>query len=234
MEITPVAYFHSPLKTKFGIPKQSGLAQGLKGYITFSGEWKNADALRGIDGFDYLWLIWGFSANRHEARGTTVRPPVLGGNTRVGVWATRSPFRPNGLGLSAVRIERVEIDAAQGPVIHVSGADLMDNTPIYDIKPYVPYADAYPGVRSGFTGLDKLNRLNVVVGDEVSKTMGERCVAALAEVLALDPRPQYHNDADRVYGMAFDKWDIKFTVSENTVSVIGCEERNVEKSLIKH
>lgn len=228
MEIKPVAYFHSPLKTKFGIPKQSGLAQGLKGYITFSDEWKNADALRGIDGFDYLWLIWGFSANRHAAHGTTVRPPVLGGNTRVGVWATRSPFRPNGLGLSSVRIEGVELDAAQGPVIHVSGADLMDNTPIYDIKPYVPYADAHTDARSGFTGLEKLHRLNVVVGDKVAKKIGEGSAAALVEVLALDPRPQYHNDASRVYGMAFDKWDIKFSVSEDTVSVVGCEDRVVK------
>ena len=173
MEIRPVAHFRSPLKTKFGIPKQSGLAHSLKGSIVFEPEWRTPDAIRGIDGFSYLWLIWGFSANKHEAAGTTVRPPVLGGNTRMGIWATRSPFRPNNLGLSSVKIEHIDWSDNDGPVIHVSGADLMDGTPIYDVKPYVPYADAHPDARSGFTGADKIKRLEVSIPVEVRSDMWE-------------------------------------------------------------
>ena len=220
MEIRPIAHFRSPLKTKFGIPKQSGLAQSLKGSIVLEPEWRSANAIRGMEGFDYIWLIWGFSANRHEATGTTVRPPVLGGNTRMGVWATRSPFRPNGLGLSSVKIESIDLDAADGPVIHVSGADLMDGTPIYDIKPYVPYADAHPDARSGFTGSDKTRRLNVDIPVDVVQALGKEKCHALSEVLSLDPRPQYHTDSDRIYGLAFADYDVRFTVKDGTVAVV--------------
>lgn len=221
MEIRPVAHFRSPLKTKFGIPKQSGLAHSLKGSIVFEPEWRTPDAIRGIDGFSYLWLIWGFSANKHEAAGTTVRPPVLGGNTRMGIWATRSPFRPNNLGLSSVKIEHIDWSDNDGPVIHVSGADLMDGTPIYDVKPYVPYADAHPDARSGFTGADKIKRLEVSIPVEVRSSMGEEQCEALTEVLSLDPRPQYHKDGSRIYGMEFEDQDIRFKVDGDTVEVVS-------------
>lgn len=221
MEIRPVAHFRSPLKTKFGIPKQSGLAHSLKGSIVFEPEWRTPDAIRGIDGFSYLWLIWGFSANKHEAAGTTVRPPVLGGNTRMGIWATRSPFRPNNLGLSSVKIEHIDWSDNDGPVIHVSGADLMDGTPIYDVKPYVPYADAHPDARSGFTGADKIKRLEVSIPVEVMNDMGEEQCEALTEVLSLDPRPQYHKDGSRIYGMEFEDRDIRFKVDGDTVEVVS-------------
>lgn len=221
MEIRPVAHFRSPLKTKFGIPKQSGLAHSLKGSIVFEPEWRTPDAIRGIDGFSYLWLIWGFSANKHEAAGTTVRPPVLGGNTRMGIWATRSPFRPNNLGLSSVKIEHIDWSDNDGPVIHVSGADLMDGTPIYDVKPYVPYADAHPDARSGFTGADKIKRLEVSIPTEVRSSMREEQCEALTEVLSLDPRPQYHKDGSRIYGMEFEDRDIRFKVDGDTVEVVS-------------
>ena len=221
MEIRPVAHFRSPLKTKFGIPKQSGLAHSLKGSIVFEPEWRTPDAIRGIDGFSYLWLIWGFSANKHEAAGTTVRPPVLGGNTRMGIWATRSPFRPNNLGLSSVKIEHIDWSDNDGPVIHVSGADLMDGTPIYDVKPYVPYADAHPDARSGFTGADKIKRLEVSIPAVVRNDMGEEQCEALTEVLSLDPRPQYHKDGSRIYGMEFEDRDIRFKVDGDTVEVVS-------------
>ena len=221
MEIRPVAHFRSPLKTKFGIPKQSGLAHSLKGSIVFEPEWRTPDAIRGIDGFSYLWLIWGFSANKHEAAGTTVRPPVLGGNIRMGIWATRSPFRPNNLGLSSVKIEHIDWSDNDGPVIHVSGADLMDGTPIYDVKPYVPYADAHPDARSGFTGADKIKRLEVSIRVEVRSDMGEEQCEALTEVLSLDPRPQYHKDGSRIYGMEFEDRDIRFKIDSHTVEVVS-------------
>lgn len=226
MEIQPIAFFKSPLKTKFGIPKQSGLAQSLQGRIVFVDEWRDAEALRGMEGFDYLWLIWGFSANKHGHTRTTVRPPVLGGNKRMGIWATRSPFRPNNIGLSAVKIERIKTSAAEGPVIYVSGSDLMDGTPIYDIKPYVPYADAFPNARSGFTGPDKIKRLQVLLPDNIEKKLGASLSQMLREVLALDPRPQFHHDASRVYGMAFSGYDIRFKVADNIVEVV---DANVSK-----
>ena len=158
MEIKPIARFHSPFTSKFGIPKQAGLVEELKGEIVFEPEYHNADFIRGIDGFDYLWLLWEFSANRHKANSPVVRPPVLGGNQKVGVFATRSPFRPNPIGLSSVRLVSVEWESAQGPVLHVAGADLMDGTPIYDIKPYIGYADCHEGVRSGFVDTNPIKR----------------------------------------------------------------------------
>ena len=220
MVIKPIAHFHSPLKTKFGVPKQSGLASSLKGFITFTKEWRDPEALRGIDGFSYLWLIWGFSANPHKATGTTVRPPVLGGNKRMGIWATRSPFRPNNMGLSSVKIESIDLEAATGPVIRVSGADLMDGTPIYDIKPYVPYADAHPEAESGFTGAEKIKRLKVVMPQERRNELGADLSEALEEVLALDPRPQYHNDSNRVYGLCFEQHDVKFMVKGDKIIIL--------------
>lgn len=220
MTITPIAHFHSPFASKFGVPKQSGLAPDLRGTIVFEPEWRNADALRGIEEFDYLWLIWAFSANRHQAVSPVVRPPVLGGNVRMGVFATRSPFRPNPLGLSSVKLDHVEWATSKGPVIHVMGADLMDGTPIFDIKPYVAYADCHEGVRSGFVDSHPMQRLTVVVPPEMETTLGADATAVLRQVLALDPRPHYQNDANKTYGMPFEGRDVRFTVQGNVLTVV--------------
>lgn len=220
MTITPIAHFHSPFASKFGIPKQSGLAPDLRGTIVFEPEWRNADALRGIEEFDYLWLIWAFSANRHQAVSPVVRPPVLGGNVRMGVFATRSPFRPNPLGLSSVKLDHVEWATSKGPVIHVMGADLMDGTPIFDIKPYVAYADCHEGVRSGFVDSHPMQRLTVVVPPVMEATLGADVTAVLRQVLALDPRPHYQNDANKTYGMPFEGRDVRFTVQGNVLTVV--------------
>lgn len=220
MTITPIAHFHSPFASKFGIPKQSGLAPDLRGTIVFEPEWRNADALRGIEEFDYLWLIWAFSANRHQAVSPVVRPPVLGGNVRMGVFATRSPFRPNPLGLSSVKLDHVEWATSKGPVIHVMGADLMDGTPIFDIKPYVAYADCHEGVRSGFVDSHPMQRLTVVVPPEMEATLGADVTDVLRQVLALDPRPHYQNDANKTYGMPFEGRDVRFTVQGNVLTVV--------------
>lgn len=221
MEIKPIAMFHSPFTEKFGIPKQSGLAKDLEGTIVFEEEYRNADALRGIEKFDYLWLIWEFSANRHAAASPVVRPPLLGGNTKMGVWATRSPFRPNALGLSSVRLASVEWESAQGPVIHVTGADLMDGTPIYDIKPYVTYADSHAGARSGFVDEVFMQRLEVAPFPAAFQDVfTPQQLAALHDVLALDPRPHYQDDPSRVYGMTFAGVNVRFTVKEGGVEAL--------------
>lgn len=221
MEIRPVAYFHSPLKSKFGIPRQSGLVSQLKGHIVLEPPFRQAEAVRGLDGFDYLWLIWEFSANRAGSGSLTVRPPRLGGNRRVGVFASRSPFRPNPLGLSCVRMESIEYSAHLGPVIHVLGADLMDGTPIYDIKPYVPYADAHADARSGFVGLTEWHPLPVVIPDAVASQLPPDSIDALKAILEQDPRPQYHDDGERVYGMRFLDYDVRFRVVDGILMVVG-------------
>lgn len=221
----PIAHFRSPFKSKFGVPKQAGLVAELEGEIVFEPEYRNADALRGIEGFDYLWLIWEFSANRHAAKSPVVRPPVLGGNEKVGVFATRSPFRPNNIGLSSVRLSHVECESSRGPVIHVKGADLMDGTPIYDIKPYVVYADCHPEARSGFVDERKWNKLQVEISDTVktfllSQGMTEEKIGILKEVLAQDPRPHYQKDPHKVYGMPYEGMDIHFTVCNQILTVV--------------
>lgn len=229
MIIEPIAFFRSPLTSKFGIPRQSGLTPSLSGRIVFTPEYRRAEALHGLDAFDYLWLIWEFSEVRgtgNDERSTrseerlTVRPPRLGGNERVGVFASRSPFRPNRLGLSCVRIEKVELDTPEGPVIHVLGADLMDGTPIYDVKPYVAYADAHPDARSGFVDSHEWEPLRVEIPDDVARKLAAVEVDALREVLSQDPRPHYHNDPQRVYGMPFGGYDVKFRVSDGVVWVV--------------
>lgn len=225
MEIKPIAHFRSPFNSKFGVPKQAGLVAELEGEIVFEPEYRNADALRGIEGFDYLWLIWEFSANRHAAKSPVVRPPVLGGNEKVGVFATRSPFRPNNIGLSSVRLSHVEWESSRGPVIHVKGADLMDGTPIYDIKPYVVYADCHPEAHSGFVDERKWNKLQVEISDTVknfllSQGMTEEKIGILKEVLAQDPRPHYQKDPHKVYGMPYEGIDIHFTVCNQILTVV--------------
>ena len=218
-EITPIAYFHSPLTSKFGIPRQSGLSENLIGHIVFEKRYRKKEALRGLDEFDYLWLIWGFSANKSlDECKLTVRPPRLGGNERLGVFATRSPFRPNGLGLSCVRIKQISEEN-----IEVVGADLMDGTPIYDIKPYIPYVDCHPEAKGGFTDMRKWKRLSVHIPNKFSKEFGENELAALKDLLAEDSRPQYQHDATRIYGMPFGGKDVKFRVHKDLLEVIGID-----------
>ncbi len=226
MEIKPVAVFHSPFCSKFGIPKQSGIVGNLRGKIVFVPEFRNPDALRGMEEFEYLWLVWEFSANRHGETSLMVRPPRLGGNKKVGVFASRSPFRPNRMGLSSVRIDHIEWETACGPIIHVLGADLMNGTPIYDIKPYVTYADSHPEARSGFVDRREWKRLKVEIPSEVKKRlmgqdgMTDESIMQLQEVLAEDPRPQYQKDPQKVYGMPFEGLDIHFCVDGDCLTVI--------------
>ena len=214
MNIQPIAYYRSQLTTKFGVPRQSGLVPELTGRIVFEPEYANADALRGIEGFDYLWLIWEFSLNgRREGEWSPlVRPPLLGGNEYMGMFATRSPFRPNPLGLSSVRLLGVEDGA-----LVVAGADLVDGTPIYDIKPYVEYADAHTGVRSGFVDEKCWQKVEVCFPEDLRALFCDEDFVALCKVLELDPRPQYHNDPERVYGMPFAGYDVRFRVSNKGV-----------------
>lgn len=221
MEICPIAYFRSPLRSKFGIPRQSGLVSELAGSIVFGPDYRQIEAVRGLEDFDYLWLIWEFSENSDAKKSLTVRPPRLGGNKRMGVFATRSPFRPNNLGLSCVRLDRVELHPKLGPVIHVKGADLMDGTPIYDIKPYVTYADCHPEARSGFVDQKKWEELQVEIPPEICTRFSEEELISLRKVLALDPRPRYQDDAERVYGMPFTDYDIRFVVASGILRVVG-------------
>lgn len=225
MEIKPIARFRSPFSSKFGIPKQAGLVAELEGQIVFEPEYRNPDFLRGMEGFDFLWLIWEFSANRHKANSPVVRPPVLGGNEKVGVFATRSPFRPNNIGLSSVRISRIEWETSKGPVVHVKGADLMDGTPIYDIKPYVVYADCHPDARCGFVDDRKWAILDVEIPEEMKEYLKEQGltdgkIEILKDVLAQDPRPHYQKDPHKVYGMPYEGMDIHFSVSDHTLTVV--------------
>ncbi|MBQ7610152.1 MAG: tRNA (N6-threonylcarbamoyladenosine(37)-N6)-methyltransferase TrmO [Bacteroidales bacterium] len=223
MEIKPVADYHGPLTTKFGIPRQSGLID-LPGEIVFRPAFRSPDAVRGLEGFDRIWLIWEFSDNPDaKTFQATVRPPRLGGNTALGVFATRSPFRPNRLGLSCVELVRIDPD---GPVLHVKGADLMDGTPIYDIKPYVPYADAFPEARGGFTDTAAWEPLQVDFSPAALEVLAAQpdpdvLRTRLEQVLAQDPRPRFHHDPDRLYGMPFGTFDIRFQVKGNTLIVIG-------------
>lgn len=220
MNIKPIAYFRSPLKSKFGVPRQSGIATLLEGRIVMEKEWNDPECLRGLEDFDYLWILWGFSANVDAPKHTTVRPPRLGGNRRMGVFATRSSFRPNNLGMSAVKI--ISITALPGSQVEiaVSGADLMDGTPIYDIKPYLPEFDAHPDAHGGFASKEKWEKLNVEIPDEIRKLLGEDSSRLVEQLLGEDPRPHYHDDPERVYGMTVDGYDVRFKVVENTAKVI--------------
>lgn len=228
MEIKPIAYYNSKLTTKFGVPRQSGLVPELVGRIVFEPEYCNADTVRGIEGFDYLWLIWEFSLNgkKEGEWSPLVRPPLLGGNEYMGVFATRSPFRPNALGLSSVRLLGVEEYCGRIALV-VAGADLVDGTPVYDIKPYVEYADAHVGVRCGFVDEKRWEKVEVSFPAELRARFAHDDFASLCKLLELDPRPQYHNDPERVYGMSFAGYDIKFKVSLGGVlEVVGVKGEN--------
>jgi tRNA-Thr(GGU) m(6)t(6)A37 methyltransferase TsaA len=220
-----IAYIRSELIEKFGIPRQSGLVEALKSQIIFTPEYRIPDALRGLEDFSHIWLIWKFSKNRQGDWSPTVRPPRLGGNRRLGVFATRSPFRPNALGLSCVQLERVELHTAEGPILHVAGADLMDGTPILDIKPYIPYADCRSQAKGGFTDELEDCTLRVEVPAQWRKLFTERQYEAVVGILKRDPRPHYHHDPNRVYGMTLGTFNIQFKVQDYTAIVCGVEIR---------
>ena len=221
MNIEPIAYFRSPLTSKFGVPRQSGIVSELRGRIEFVAKYRQVEALRGLEAYDYLWLIWGFSENVNSQKHPTVRPPLLGGNQRVGVWASRSPFRPNNLGLSSVRIASIDMEYM---TIEVLGGDLMDGTPIYDIKPYLPYADSHPEARGGFTDNHQWQQLEVVMPEELRQLFPIADLEVLRQTLALDPRPHYQQDASRQYGMPFMGYDIRFHVVDRTLFIDGWEK----------
>lgn len=210
-EIKIIARIRNDFPTKFGIPRQSGLVDSLKATIIFEPEYRNEEALRGLEDFSHIWLIWGFSEAVREGWSPTVRPPRLGGNTRMGVFATRSPFRPNGIGLSSVRLEGIAHDKNNGIVLIVSGADLMDGTPIYDIKPYIP-ADCHPEATKGFTTQNSDYQLEVEIPDGMLDFLPAGKRQALVDVIAQDPRPAYHDDEERVYGFRFAEFEVKFKV----------------------
>ena len=219
-----VARIQTDFKSKFGVPRQSGLVEELRGKIVFEPEYRNPEALRGLEGFSHIWLLWDFSlAHRDEGNWSpTVRPPRLGGNQRMGVWATRSPFRPNNIGLSSVKILQIELHTPEGPIIWVGGADMMDGTPIYDIKPYLPFTDCHPEATGGFT--DDLDSaaplLEVRIPEEIAQHFTATELAALKGVLAADPRPHYQDDPNRIYGFRFADAEIRFQVHGKTLEVL--------------
>lgn len=222
LTIKPIARIRTDFPTKFGIPRQSGVVKELKGRIVFEPEYRNEDMLRGIEGFTHLWLIWMFSENVRSKWTPTVRPPILGGNTRIGVLATRSPFRPNPLGLSCVELAGVERRADEGTVLLVRGADLMDGTPIFDIKPYLAYVDSHPEATEGFRTVG-WSMLSVDFPPELLELVPAEDRDALLSVLANDPRPSYHNDPERIYGMSFGSREIKFRVADDILTVTAVE-----------
>ncbi len=214
-----IAHIRSDFTTKFGIPRQSGLVDSLKACIVFEPEYRVAEAFRGMEGYSHIWLIWKFSEAVREDWSPTVRPPRLGGNIRMGVFASRSPFRPNPIGLSSVKLERIELDSPDGPVLHISGADLMDGTPIYDIKPYLPYVDCHTEATGGFALQTREGVIEVNCPSELLERLPEDRRKALLDVLAQDPRPAYQSDAGRVYGMEFAGFEIKFRADDRFLTV---------------
>ena len=217
-----IAHIRTDFPTKFGIPRQSGLVDELTGRVVFEEKYRVAEALRGLEGFSHIWLIWQFSESLREDWSPTVKPPRLGGNRRMGVFATRSPFRPNPIGLSCVRLERVEYGTPEGPLLIVRGADLMDGTPIYDIKPYLPYADCHPEATDGFAGPVRGDALTVDFPPALLALLPENKREAAVKLLAQDPRPGYkHDDGARRYGVAFSGFDLRFTVEDGALHV--CE-----------
>lgn len=232
-QLTPIAHIETDFDTKFGVPRQSGLIDSLEGRIVFEPDYRIPEAFRGLEGFSHIWLLWDFSEARLDTLPTTspsatvrkwsptVRPPRLGGNRRMGVFATRSPFRPNNIGLSSVELIRIDLHSPDGPVLFVRGADLMNGTPIFDIKPYLPFTDSHPDATGGFTDLTRAQQsLEVIIPDGVAARFNESKLNALREVLSEDPRPHYQADADRIYGMEFAGQEVKFRVEGNTLKVL--------------
>lgn len=216
-----IAHIRNGFPTKFGIPRQSGLIDSLRGEVVFAPGFRNPDALRGLEGFSHIWLLWKFSESCRDASdwSPTVRPPRLGGNARMGVFATRSPFRPNPIGLSCVRLEGIEPNTPEGPVLHVCGADLMDGTPIFDIKPYIPFTDCHPEALGGYTDRTYSESLDVTIPDSVAASVPPELLATIRDILAQDPRPHYQDDPTRVYGLSYSNFEVHFTVSDRILKV---------------
>lgn len=219
-----IAHIHTDFPTKFGIPRQSGIIPSLQATIVFEPDYRNPEAVRGLEEFSHIWILWEFSKAVRDTWSPTVRPPRLGGNMRKGVFSTRSPFRPNPIGLSSVRLEKMEIDPKLGPVLHVSGADLMDGTPIYDIKPYIAYTDSHPDAVSGFASTPAEYLLEVDFAEDLLQKVPESQRESLIEVLAHDPRPQYQDNPERIYGMAFDGMEVKFKVEGIQLTVVDVKQ----------
>lgn len=218
MNIEKIGTLRTDFPTKFGLPRQSGISDNIKAKLIFEPEFRDESCIRGLEGFNYVWVIWGFSECNGKYQ-KTVRPPRLGGNKRMGVFATRSPFRPNSLALSCLKLEKIEIDKSNGPVLYLSGADMMDGTPVYDIKPYVPHADLKPDAIGGFSDTIEEYKLNVEIGDTLRAKIPENKIKELIDALSEDPRPSYIENDERVYGFYFDKYEIKFTVKGKTAIV---------------
>lgn len=218
--VRTIAHIHSDFPEKFGIPRQSGIVEELNSTVIFESDYRNIDAVRGLEQYSHIWLLWRFSECADKPFSPTVRPPRLGGNTRMGVFATRSPFRPNSIGLSCVRLEKIDLDAPQAPVLHIAGADLMDGTPILDVKPYLPYADSVPNALGGFALQSKEDILKVDFPNDLLQKIPAEKRQALLRVLAQDPRPAYQADAERVYGFSFAGCTVKFKVDGDLLTVI--------------
>ena len=223
MDIKIIARIENDFTEKFGVPRQSGLAD-IRSRIIFEPEYRIADAFRGLEGFTHIWLLWQFSEAVRENWSPTVRPPRLGGNTRMGVFATRSPFRPNNIGLSSVRLDKIDLHTPDGPVLYVSGADLMNGTPIIDIKPYLAYTDSHPEASGGFALTDREGRMSVDISSELAAKFPEEKLHGLVQVLSQDPRPQYQSSADRVYTMSFGGSEISFTADDNVITVTDIQK----------
>ena len=222
--IKPIAYIHTDFSSKFGIPRQSGLVDELEAKIIFEPQYRIPEAFRGLEGYSHVWLLWQFSECAEKDWSPTVRPPRLGGNKRMGVFASRSPFRPNSIGLSCVKLIKIEETADFGTVLTVSGADLLDGTPIIDVKPYLPYVDSHPEASGGFALQEKEGSLDVVFPSELLSVIPESKQEALRAVLKQDPRPQYQNDSERIYGLGFAGYDVRFKVNENLLTVVEVEK----------
>ncbi len=220
-----IATIYTDFPEKFGLPRQSGLVKSLKGKIVFEPKYRNPSAVKELESYSHIWLIWLFSDALREDWSPTVRPPRLGGNKRVGVFATRSPYRPNPIGLSAVKLEKIIYDKNLGPVLEVSGIDIKDGTPIFDIKPYLSFADSHPEAVCGFADTHYNDRLEVIISEEIKSSISKDILDKLYEILSEDPRPHYHNDPERIYGFLFDSHEIKFRVSDNVLTVISVEKQ---------
>lgn len=218
-----IARISTDLPSKFGLPRQSGLVEGIEGRIVFEREYRNAEAFRGLEDFSHIWILWQFSEAVRDDWSPTVRPPMLGGNKRVGVFATRSPFRPNSIALSSVRLERIEYTADEGPVLYVSGCDLMDCTPIYDIKPYLAYTDSHPDAVGGFTQTLPERSLEVELSDELLSCVPDKKRSTLRAILSQDPRPSYQNDPERIYGFVFAGFEVRFVVCDGVLTVVSID-----------